>query len=378
MFRIQVRPEWSLQRPGSPELALPQILRLCAAVHESGSLAQAAKQLGLSYRYAWGLIRDADQAFGTPLMHMERGRGGSLTPLGEVLLWADRRIAARLSPALDSLSSELSAEMERVLSKSSPIRIQASHGFAVQIFRDALVESGLNFDLRFTGSVDAVAALARQECDLAGFHVPQGPLQQAGLAPYIEALKVRPLRLINLATRSQGLIVPRGNPLGIRGVADLVQAKLRFINRQPGSGTRMLIDLLFEQYGIQSASLQGYETWEYTHAAVAAYIASGMADVGFGIETAADRFKLEFIPLLRERYFLACQSPEDCHPAVDTVLGLLRSGDLRSRIAALAGYEAEQCGDVLDVAQAFPAPDAREAREGGDAGMSRLTPAKSE
>ncbi len=329
-------------------------MRLCAAVQEHGSLSAAARQLGLSYRHAWGLIREANQAFGSPLMLMERGRGGQLTRLGEVLLWADRRIAARLSPALDSLSSELSTEMERVLSHAAPVRIQASHGFAVQVLRETLVESGLNFDLRYTSSAEALAALARQECDFAGFHIPEGPMQSAALSPYLAALGSRPLRLVNLATRAQGLMVPPGNPLGIHAIADLGRRGARFVNRQPGSGTRLLIDLLLAQHGVDRNRMAGYEVWEYTHAAVAAYIASGMADVGIGIETAARRFNLDFIPLLTERYFLACLPETECPPGINDVLGLLRAPELRRRIAELPGYDARTCGSVLSLIDAFP------------------------
>ncbi len=355
MFRLHVRPEWSLQRPGQPDFDLPQVLRLCAAVHEQGSLAQAAKTLQLSYRHAWGLIREADQAFGNPLIQLERGRGGQLTPLGQVLLWADRRIAARLSPALDSLSSELSAEMERVLSASAPVRIQASHGFAVQALRETLVESGLNFDLRYTSSTDALQALARKECDLAGFHVPIGQLQAAGMAPYRQALLAQPVQLINLATRVQGLMVPPGNPLGITGIRDLPLRKPRFINRQPGSGTRLLIDLLLQEQRVASEQIPGYEMWEYTHAAVAAYIASGMADVGFGIETAARRFQLDFIPLVTERYFLACRQDDANRLDLDSVRNLLRAGELKRRIGELPGYDSNACGTLTSLRQAFPA-----------------------
>ena len=366
MFRLHVRPEWSLQRPGQADFDLPQVLRLCAAVHEHGSLSQAARSLNLSYRHAWGLIREADQAFGTPLIQLERGRGGQLTRLGEVLLWADRRIAARLSPALDSLSSELSAEMERVLSAAAPIRIQASHGFAVQALRETLVESGLNFDLRYTNSTDALQALARTECDLAGFHVPLGALEAAGLAPYRQALQMQPVQLINLATRVQGLMVPPGNPLSIRSMADLAARRPRFINRQPGSGTRLLIDLLLRRQGLSSEQIPGYEMWEYTHAAVAAYIASGMADVGFGIETAARRFQLDFIPLVSERYFLACRQDDASRVDLDAVRALLRAGELKRRIGDLPGYDSADCGKLTTLRQAFPdqfaprSPDSRE------------------
>ncbi len=354
MFRLHVRPHWSLQRPGQTDFDLPVVLRLCAAVHEGGSLAQAARQIGLSYRHAWGLLREAEQVFARPLVELERGRGGRLTRLGEILLWADRRIAARLSPALDSLSSELNAEIERVLTSVAPVRIQASHGFAVQALQETLVESGLHIDLRYTNSVDALQALARQECDLAGFHVPEGHLQAAGLSPYRVALQGAPLQLINLATRVQGLMLPQGNPRGIRHWDDLAASPVRFINRQPGSGTRLLIDLLLREERVLPERISGYEMWEYTHAAVAAYIASGMADVGFGIEAAARRFQLDFLPMASERYFLACRADAGTHPDLTAVFTLLRAGELRRRIGALPGYNSDACGSVITLADAFP------------------------
>ena len=361
MLRIDIRPEWSLQRPGRADFPLPLVLRLCAAVRETGSLSAAARRLGLSYRHAWGLIREADQAFGAPLMVMERGRGGQLTRLGEVLLWADRRVAARLSPALDTLSSELSAEIERALSHAAPVRIQASHGFAVEALRETLVDSGLAFDLRYTSSAEALGALARQECDLAGFHIPEGGLQHAALMPYLGALQSRPLRLVNLATRAQGLMVPPGNPMGITGITDLGTRGARFVNRQPGSGTRLLIDLLLEAHRVDPHAVRGYEVWEYTHAAVAAYIASGMADVGIGIETAARRFQLDFIPVLRERYFLACLPEGDRPAGLAEVLALLAAPDLQRRISALPGYDAAECGTLMTLGAAFPDRFAAEA-----------------
>jgi molybdate transport repressor ModE-like protein len=353
MFRIVVRPEWTLKRRGSPDFPLPQVLRLVAAVHEGGSLSQAARTLGLSYRHAWGLIREADKAFGTPLISMERGKGGQLTRLGEILLWADRRIAARLNPSLDSLSSELSTEMERVLSHASPLRIQASHGFAVQVLQEALAESNLDFDLRFTSSAEALAALARQECEFAGFHIPEGELERAALQPYLHSLNHRPLRLIQLATRTQGLILNKNNPLNILSFKDLGNRGGRFVNRQPGSGTRLLIDELMHREQVLHESVPGYDMWEYTHAAVAAFIASGMADVGFGIETAAQQFNLDFIPLVRERYFFACSPEPESHPTVGPVLNVLRGRDLHKGIAQLAGYDPSHCGEIFTLEEAF-------------------------
>jgi molybdate transport repressor ModE-like protein len=353
MFRILVRPEWSLKRRGCPDFPLPQVMRLVAAVHQGGSLSQAARTLGLSYRHAWGLIREADKSFGTPLISMERGKGAQLTRLGEALLWADKRIAARLNPSLDSLSSELSSEIERVLSHASPVRIQASHGFAVQALKDVLAESNLDFDLRFTSSAEALSSLAHLECEFAGFHVPEGDLEIAALQPYLNALNHRPLRLINLARRTQGLMITKGNPLKIKSFKDLGKKTSRFVNRQPGSGTRLLIDVLLEQEKVDLNKVSGYDTWEYTHAAVAAYIASGMADVGFGIETAANQFNLDFIPLVHERYFFACLPESECAPSVNKLIEVLKGKELQNGIAQLAGYDSSQCGEILSIREAF-------------------------
>jgi molybdate transport repressor ModE-like protein len=353
MYRLLVRPEWSLKRQGNPDFPLPQVLRLVEAVHEGGSLAQAARKLGLSYRHAWGLIREADQAFGSPLIVMERGKGGQLTRLGEVLLWADRRIAARLNPSLDSLSSELSAEMLRVLSKDIPVRIQASHGFAVQILKESLAELNVDCDLRYTSSAEALTALVHQECEFAGFHIPMGELQVPALQPYLNALNRRPIRLIHLATRTQGLMVTKGNPLRIHSMKDLGIKGGRFVNRQPGSGTRYLIDVMLNRDRVNHDTVPGYEIWEYTHAAVAAYIASGMADVGFGIETAARQFNLDFIPLVHERYLFASLPEAENLPGTNRVMEILRSAELRHGISQLAGYDSSGCGEILSFEEAF-------------------------
>lgn len=356
MFRIAVRPEWSLKRQGAPDFPLPSVLKLVAAVHETGSLAQAAKRLDMSYRHAWGLIREAELAFGSPLIYLERGRGGRLSRLGEVLLWADRRIAARLTPSLDSLSSELSAEMQRAMSHATPLRIQASHGFAVQALKERLSELNVDCDLRFTSSIEAVNAITHHECDFAGFHVPIGEFQDAGLTPYWRALNHHPIRLVELATRTQGLMVAVGNPLNIQRFQDIPKRAARFVNRQASSGTRYLIDLLLKNAKLSPDEIRGYDTWEYTHAAVAAYIASDMADVGFGVQTAAIRFGLEFIPVLKERYFFACQIEKDGHPEAHQVLTLLKNPGLRQAIAELPGYDSSQCGAVMTLHDAFGSP----------------------
>jgi molybdate-binding protein len=292
--------------------------------------------------------------FGAPLVLMKRGRGAELTEFGKKLIWADKRIAARLTPILHTLESELDAQLARIFA-SAPVvlRIHASHGFAVAALRDYLIDRRDLVELKYMGSQEALASLSRNECDLAGFHVPMGKLEDEALKFYAPWLKDSSLRIIHLATRQQGMIVMPGNPKSIKTLRDLTRSGVCFVNRQPGSGTRILLDMLLKEQHIDEEQIIGYENNEYTHAAIAAYIASGMADAGFGIETAARQFKLDFVPVAIERYFLATRRRTLNTPRVKQVIDILRTKEFKSKVNDLPGYNAERCGLMLTVAEAF-------------------------
>jgi molybdate transport repressor ModE-like protein len=354
MYKVRINPQWVLQRPGELPQPLPGLLRLCASINELGNLAAACRHIGVSYRHGWGLLQEATRMFQSPVADLERGRGATLTALGEKLLWADKRISARLSPILDTLASELEVELERVLSHTTGIlRMHASHGFAVEALRETLIEHAIPVELKYVGSQEALASLGQHECDIAGFHVPIGSLQAAALKQYASWLRAPGLKLINLATRQQGLMLPAKNPKRLSALSDLCREDIRFINRQPGSGTRLLLDLLLKRDGIDSRGVHGYEVSEYTHAAVAAHVASGMADVGFGIETGARRFGLDFIPVVTERYFLACENERLKLKSIEQLLAILQSGTFAARVNQLPGYNAKDCGKVMSITEAF-------------------------
>ncbi len=354
MFKFRINPHWEITRGSEQALDTSVLLSLLRAIEETGSIARAAQVVGLSYRYAWGLLRDAEDLFGYSLMQTGRGRGTQLSPLAEKLIWADRRIAARLSPTLDSLASELEAELGKTLgAKPASIRLDASHGFAVAAFLKEANESGLQIDLRYRNSTDAVAAMSRGESDLAGFHIPLGDFEAQSAERYGRWLDPKSHRLIHLAVRTQGLFVNPGNPLGIRGLQDLSRDDVRFVNRQVGSGTRMLLELMLPSQRIAPAMISGYENTEFTHSAVAAFIASGMADVGFGVQTAAERFKLDFIPLASERYFFAVSADALERPTMQQVIRVIRSSSFRDAVHHLPGYDATDTGEILTLTQAF-------------------------
>ena len=354
MFKVHIRPHWEISFNAEPPLDTGALLGLLVAVQDTGSIAQAAKAVKLSYRYAWGLLREAETLFGASLLQTERGRGTHLTPLSEKLVWADRRIAARLSPTLDSLASELEAELGKMAAERlRVIRMDASHGFAVAALMVYLNKVEMPVELRYRNSTDAVAALSRRECDLAGFHVPTGQFEQAAVDWYKRWLDPQQHCLIHLAVRSQGLFVAPGNPLGISGLHDLTRLDTRFVNRQVGSGTRMLLELMLGDAGISAHAIAGFNNAEFTHSAVAAYIASGMADVGIGVRTAAQRFKLDFIPLVRERYFFAIRTDALSDPLVRQFISILQLPEYHARVNELTGYDATYTGTIMSLDQAF-------------------------
>ncbi len=356
MLQIHLHPRWQFSDDASPPLDASRLLALLAAIAHSGSIAQAARDNDLSYRHAWGLVQQAERLLGQPLLERGRGRGSRLTEAGERLVWSDARIAARLQPLMASLASELAGELGRLAPEAlPPARLHASHGFAVATLHEQLQHRGLAVDIRYRNSLEAVAALANGECELAGFHVPLGRFERAAAQRYREWLHQSEHALVHLAVRTQGLFVAAGNPLGVRGLGDLARPELRFVNRPVGSGTRVLTDLLLADLGLEPERVNGYRTTELTHAAVAAFVASGMADVGLGVQTAAHRFGLHFIPLLKERYFFAVHHRHLNGPRLQAILQVLQAPAFRAQVAALKGYDASQTGRVLGVDEALGA-----------------------
>lgn len=349
MMRVEIRPDWFLRDTAGAALALPALLGLLLSVSELGSIQKAAVARGMSYRHAWGILEQFGTQFGAELVVKVRGQGTVLSPLAEKLIWADRRIHARLSPMLDSLASELQQELARILAVDAQVlRITASHGFAVAALVAQLGQQGITVDIKYRGSSEAVAALSRGECDLAGFHVPIGAFQQAAAAKYRPWLDPAKHALYHLAYRTQGIFVAKGNPKNVTGLVDLQRPDLRFVNRQQGSGTRVLLELLLAHAHIDPAKIQGYAITEFTHAAVAAYVASGMADVSFGVETAARRFDLDFIPVIREQYFLACDRQSVDMPLLAAAHQAMTSDVFHTVLAALPGYDGALCGITVD------------------------------
>jgi molybdate transport repressor ModE-like protein len=342
MIRIDIRPVWRFRSETEAEFDF-QLVTILERIEATSKLTQAARAAGVSYRHAWNLIGQWERFFGAALVEKAQGRGTHLTPLGRRLLWAARRAQARLAPELDNLAADFARALNASLPDAAPgLVLHASHDFAVAALRELLCEPAV--EVQYKGSFDALAALRRGECDLAGFHVPEGRLGALMARRYAECLPLDRYRLIAFARRTQGLMVRPGNPKSLRGVADLVRPDVRMVNRQRGSGTRALLEFLISAEGLDRSRMAGYDTEEVTHGAVAALIAGNQADAGFGVEAAASAYRLGFVPVCAERYYLACERGAFDAPAVAQLRRALASDAFAAQVARLAGYSAPGAG----------------------------------
>jgi molybdate transport repressor ModE-like protein len=337
--------EWQL---GDPPIDLdPNLVALLDAIAAHGSLRAAARVVGLSCRHAWGLLRDGSARLGVPLANLTCKRGAVSTGAGERLRSTWHTTAGRLRANLDAAAEDA----ERVLRESFAPRssrtltIAASHSLALTRLRD-LVASGfdLTLDLHSYGSLESLQRLHDGVCDLAGFHLPIGALGRRLLNAYRGVLD--PLRqvLIAVVDREQGFLVRPGTEF--TGLADLARGGLRFVNRQPGSGSRLAFDAMLADAGLSPEAVTGYANEEHTHLAVAALVASGAADAGLAERAAAGHLGLTFVPAFVERYFLALSRARLGNDAVQRLCAALRSAAFGAAVADLAGNDPAAAGTL--------------------------------
>ncbi len=335
------------------------LFELLAALLEGGSIRHAARNLGRSYRYVWDSLRKWEQVLGSSLVTWTQGQKARPTEFAKKLLWAERRARTRMQPHIEALRSDLSRVLvEARDERHQLLSLRASHDIALPILQQHVAAAAnLHLDIGYTGSVEAIRALNSHECLVAGFHVP--PLR--GAAP-VFARALKPLlkpgvhKLIACSRRVQGLMLRKEHSGIVRTFPDLARQRLRFVNRQIGSGTRMLVDHLMQEHGLQTASLPGYfEHVEHTHVSVALCVASGVVDAGVGVEAAALQFGLHFVPLVEENYFLVCLGVNVVHPAVRRMRKALAGPGWRDILAALPGYRpAPAAGSLLLIEEALP------------------------
>ncbi|MEX0606246.1 MAG: substrate-binding domain-containing protein [Marinobacter sp.] len=345
-----ISPIWSFSTEEG-QLFEPVMFVLLRSIRETGRLTAAASASDISYRHAWNLLNKWSDFFGLPLVVRRKGQGTTLSPLGEKLVWSHERVQARLGPQIDSMASELNMQMQQLLEGTHQVlRMQASHGFAVALLPKFQARFELN--LQYSSPEEALISLNRGESDVAGFHLPTDPLfAHRVLEHYRDLLPPDKIRVIRFITRRQGLMIRSESKTGITGLPDLMHSGHRFINRERRSDTRALFNMLLERESISGQQINGFDSEEFTHSAVAAYVAAGMADAGFGVEAAARQFDLDFVPLTTEYYLLLCHRDRLGNDNLKQFLQLIRSDDFVAEVNKLPGYFPDLCGEVFTLAE---------------------------
>ena len=194
------------------------------------------------------------------------------------------------------------------------------------------------------GSLGGLLAIRRGEAHVAGTHLMDEETGEYNVSFIKRYIPDRTVALVYLVARTQGLMVRPGNPLGISSLSDLTRAEVSFVNRQRGSGTRVLLDFELRKMGIEASEVRGYSREEYTHLAVAAAVSGGKADTGLGIQPAAKAMGLDFIPLFSEEYDLVIPTEDYESDLIGPILQLIRSPEFQHEVEALGGYDASNMG----------------------------------
>jgi putative molybdopterin biosynthesis protein len=245
----------------------------------------------------------------------------------------------------EEIEAELLVEEEDLL---NTVVIIGSHDINIDILADEIRWQGHNIRISSgnVGSLGGLIALKKGACHMAGSHLLDAETGQYNISYIKRYLKGVRISLFHLVLRDQGLIVAKGNPKGIKGIEDLAGSDIVFVNRQAGSGTRVLFDYNLGQLGIEPKAIKGYDHDEFTHMAVAVDVLSGAADCGMGIFAAARALDLDFVPMVREQYDLVIPSAMVEQPNIKVVLDTIRSRHFRERVAALGGYDPSKSGEL--------------------------------
>lgn len=282
------------------------------------------------------------QCFAAPL---SRG-AGTVTSLSR----ADAIITIPKNCEGISAGNKIQADLLRPLEMiEGALMCIGSHDNALDIIDSFLRRAYPDFRLTsaHVGSMGGLRALAKGQCHIAGSHLLDINTGIYNLAAIRENLKDLPVTLIRLADREQGLILQPGNPLGIESFKDLIKPGVTFINRQRGSGTRVLLDYELLKAGLDGKKIAGYADEEYTHMNVAVAVASGRAHVGLGARAAANALGLDFDPVAMEEYDLVIPQKYLDDERIKALLAIVRSESFKKALQDMGGYDLKKTGEVI-------------------------------
>jgi putative molybdopterin biosynthesis protein len=244
------------------------------------------------------------------------------------------------------VKAELLRPMQQI---ERTVVIVGSHDNTLDLLADEIraQSAHLSISSSHVGSMGGLMAIKRGVCHVAGTHLLDENDGSYNISYIKKFLPDTPVHLVHLVKRDQGLMVPAGNPKGIQRIEDLARADVQLINRQGGSGTRILLDYRLRQLGLGGESIGGYADEAFTHMEVAVAVLSGAADVGLGIYAAAKALGLDFIPVVTEQYDLVIHGDYYESEAIQTMLAVIKSAAFQRRVAALGGYHTDATGKEL-------------------------------
>lgn len=248
------------------------------------------------------------------------------------------------APAKKVMNEEPSA-IERSF---SPIRLAGSHDFLVEHFvKHASAALNLQIQPTFIGSLEGLMMLYRGQSDIAAIHMLDPESKEYNL-PFINRLFIyENISVLRFVSREQGFIVAKGNPKEIHDFHDLSKKDIRFVNRQKGSGTRFLLDSKLSELDIEPSTINGYDIEEWNHLATASYISRKVADVTFGIKSAASHLGLDFIPVAREHFDLVFRFSNENKEDLNRIIHYLQSADFKNSLSDLDGYDIRDLGTII-------------------------------
>ncbi len=259
----------------------------------------------------------------------------------------------RIPPMSEGISQDEEIQAELLVDAeelNNTVVMIGSHDNTIDILADEIrraPEMKIRISSGNVGSLGGLIAVRKGICHIAGCHLLDPQTGQYNISYIRRYLKGMRVSLFYLALRDQGLIIQKNNPKGIRGIMDLTRNDITFVNRQAGSGTRILLDYNLARSGIKTESIKGYDHEEFTHMSVAVDVLSGAADCGMAIFAAARALDLDFIPMDREQYDLVIPTDFLRDPKIQAVLSTIRSQSFRDRVRALGGYDPSGSGDSV-------------------------------
>jgi putative molybdopterin biosynthesis protein len=262
-----------------------------------------------------------------------RADGLALLPRGSQGLPAGSDLEIRLYRSLEEIDRTIFAT--------------GSHDITLDLMAQFMSAENRRLTASNVGSIAGLVALSRNEAHFSGAHLLDPETGEFNVSYVRQYVPEFPVVIIALVGRSQGLLLPKGNPKQIQSIVDLTRGDVTFVNRQRGAGTRVLLDYQLQQLDISKESIRGYQHQEYTHLAVGAAIASGRADCGLGIAAVTQSLDLDFLPLFEERYDLVIPKEHADGSLLEPLFSLFDNRDFRRMVAALPGYDIEPMGKII-------------------------------